>query len=160
MTDFHIRPATEADAPLILALIRELADYEKLLHEVTATEETLRESLFGARRAAEVLLGYEDGAPVGYAIFFHNFSTFLGRPGLYLEDLYVRPQARGRGYGRAFLARLAQLAVERGCGRMEWSVLDWNTPAIDFYKALGAKSMDEWTVYRMDESAIRRLAGE
>ena len=155
MSDFHIVPATESDVPLILSLIRELADYEKLLREVTATEETLRESLFGARPAAEALLGYEGDTPVGYAIFFHNFSTFLGQRGLYLEDLYVRPPARGRGYGLAFLRYLAQLAIERNCGRMEWSVLDWNEPAIGFYKSLGAAPMNEWTVFRLTGEALR-----
>jgi GNAT superfamily N-acetyltransferase len=158
MSNLRIVPATENDAPLILALIRELADYEKLLPEVTATEEVLRASLFGERRAAEVWLAYEDEAAVGYALFFHNFSTFLGRPGLYLEDLFVRPAWRGRGYGRALLARLAQIALERGCGRMEWSVLDWNAPAIEFYKRLGATSMDEWTTFRLTGAALSDLA--
>ena len=158
MSDFHIVPATESDVPLILSLIGELADYEKLLREVTATEETLRESLFGARPAAEALLGYEGDTPVGYAIFFHNFSTFLGQRGLYLEDLYVRPPARGRGYGLAFLRYLAQLAIERNCGRMEWSVLDWNEPAIGFYENLGAGPMNEWTVFRLTGDALHNLA--
>jgi GNAT superfamily N-acetyltransferase len=158
MSNLRIVPATENDAPLILALIRELADYEKLLPEVTATEEVLRASLFGERRAAEVWLAYEDEAAVGYALFFHNFSTFLGRPGLYLEDLFVRPAWRGRGYGRALLARLAQIALERGCGRMEWSVLDWNAPAIEFYKRLGATSMDEWKTFRLTGAALSDLA--
>ena len=158
MSDFRIIAATENDVPLLLSLIRELADYEKLLREVSATEETLRESLFSARPAAEALLGYEGDAPVGYAIFFHNFSTFLGQRGLYLEDLYVRPAARGRGYGLAFLKHLAQLAVERNCGRMEWSVLDWNEPAIGFYKSLRAAPMNEWTVFRLTEDALENLA--
>jgi GNAT superfamily N-acetyltransferase len=158
MSDFRIIAATENDVPLILSLIRELADYEKLLREVTATEETLRESLFGARPAAEALLGYEGDTPVGYAIFFHNFSTFLGQRGLYLEDLYVRPPARGRGYGLAFLRYLAQLAIERNCARLEWSVLDWNEPAIGFYKSLGAAPMNEWTVFRLMGDALHTLA--
>jgi GNAT superfamily N-acetyltransferase len=149
---------TAADIPLLLQLIRELADYEKLLDEVVGTEETLRASLCGERPVAEALLGYAQGEPVGYAIFFHNFSTFLGRRGLYLEDVYVRPHARGCGYGLAFLRHLAQLAVERKCGRLEWSVLDWNTPAINFYRRLGAVPLADWTVFRLDERAISSLA--
>ena len=158
--NFQIRPVEAADTGLLLQLIRELAEYEKLLDAVETTAETLHEALFGPHTAAEALLGYEGGEPVGYAIFFHNFSTFVGRRGLYLEDLYVRPHARGRGYGLAFLQCLAQLAVERKCGRMEWSVLDWNTPAINFYKRLGAVPMDEWTVFRLDEAALAHLAAE
>jgi GNAT superfamily N-acetyltransferase len=158
MNDFQIRPVTPEETPLLLRLIRELAEYEKMLDEVETTEETLREALFGARPAAEALLGLEDGEAVGYAIFFHNFSTFVGRRGLYLEDVYVRPPARGRGYGLAFLKHLAQLATERNCGRLEWCVLDWNTPAIDFYKKLGAVPMDEWTTFRLDEKSLQNLA--
>jgi GNAT superfamily N-acetyltransferase len=144
-----IRQATGEDVPLILSLIKELADYEKLSHEVTATENSLRESLFGPRPYAEVLLAFLEGEPVGYAIFFHNYSTFLGRQGMYVEDLYVRPLLRARGIGKAMLQRVAQLALERGCGRLEWSVLDWNQPAIDFYKTIGAAPMDDWTIYRL-----------
>jgi GNAT superfamily N-acetyltransferase len=157
--DLEIRPATEADVPLILTFIRELADYERLSHEVVATEEMLRETLFGERRFAEVLLGYRGGSPAGFALFFHNFSTFLGRPGIYLEDLYVKPEFRGTGLGRAMLVHLARLARERGCGRLEWSVLDWNEPAIGFYKSLGASPVSGWTVYRVTGEALDELAG-
>lgn len=157
-TQLEIRPATEDDVPLILSFIRELAEYEKLGHEVVATEETLRESLFGERRVAEVLLGYMDGEPAAFALFFHNFSTFLGRPGIYLEDLFVRPEHRGSGIGKAMLSHLARLAVERGCGRLEWWVLDWNEPAIGFYEKLGAVPMDDWAVYRLTGEALEKLA--
>ena len=153
-----IRGATEDDVPLILSLIRELADYERLSDEVVATEDDLAASLFGERPAAEVVIGELDGTPAGFALFFHNFSTFLGRPGIYLEDLYVRPAFRGSGVGRAMLVRLASLAKERGCGRLEWWVLDWNEPSIGFYKALGAVPMDDWTVYRVTGPALERLA--
>ncbi len=144
-----IRPARPGDEATILGLIRELADYERLAHEVTATPALLAEHLFGAEAVAEALLAEIDGQAVGFALFFRNFSTFLGRPGLYLEDLYVRESQRGQGVGRALLGRLAELARERGYGRMEWSVLDWNQPAIDFYESLGAEAMSEWTVYRL-----------
>jgi GNAT superfamily N-acetyltransferase len=153
-----LRPATEADVPHILGFIRELAAYEKLEHQVVATEAQLAAHLFGPRPAAEVVLAEIDGRPVGFALFFHNFSTFLGRPGLFLEDLYVQPHARGHGIGRALLTHLAGLAVARGCGRMEWSVLDWNEPAIGFYKSLGAVPMDEWTVFRLTGDALIALA--
>jgi GNAT superfamily N-acetyltransferase len=153
-----IREATEQDIPLIRTFIQKLAEYEKLSHEAVMTEETLRESLFGPRPYAEVLLGYADAQPVAFAVFFHNFSTFLGRPGLYLEDLFVIPEMRGRGYGRAMLVELAKIARDRNCGRFEWSVLDWNEPAIGFYKKLGAVPMDEWTVFRMTGDRIKRLA--
>lgn len=156
----EIRPATEADVPLVLTFIQELAEYEKLRHEVVATEEQIREALFGPRPYAEVLLAELGGEPVGFALFFHNFSTFLGRPGLYIEDLYVRPAARRRGVGRRLLARLAALARERGCGRMEWSVLNWNEPAIRFYRSLGARPLEEWQVYRLTGEALEALAGE
>jgi GNAT superfamily N-acetyltransferase len=156
----RIRPAAEPDVPLILRFIRELAEYERLLHEVVATEERLRETLFGARPAAEVVIAEEAGAPVGFALFFHNYSTFLAQPGLYLEDLYVRPEARGRGAGRALLAHLARLARARGCGRLEWWVLDWNESAIRFYRSLGAQAMDDWTVFRLTGPALDRLAAE
>jgi len=158
MTEFEIRTTTEADVPVILQLIRDLATYERAPDAVVATETGLREVLFGAKPAAEVLLALENAAPVGFAVFFHNFSTWLGRPGLYLEDLFVRPEKRGKGYGRALLARLAQIAKERGCGRMEWAVLDWNDPAIQFYRKLGAAPMDEWTVFRLTEDGIAKLA--
>ncbi len=158
MSQLRIRPADEDDVPLILTFIRELARYEKLEHVVVANEETLRETLFGQPRFAEVLFGEEDGVPVAFALFFHNFSTFVGRPGLYLEDVFVKPEKRGCGYGKAMLARLASIAVERNCGRFEWAVLDWNTPAIDFYKSLGAQAVDEWTIFRMTGAALTNLA--
>jgi GNAT superfamily N-acetyltransferase len=158
MTNFEIRTATEADVPIILSLIRELADYERAPDAVVANEAGLREVLFGPRRSAEVLLALEDGKPVGFAVYFYNFSTWLGRPGLYLEDLFVRPTVRGKGYGRALLERLARIAQKRGCGRMEWAVLDWNDPAIQFYKKLGAEPMTEWTVFRLTEEGIAKLA--
>ena len=156
----QITAAREADLPLLLAMIRELADFEGLADQVVATETGLHDALFGDRPAAEAVLAREDGAPVGFALFFHNFSTFLGRRGLYLEDLYVRPRVRGRGIGRRLLAHLAGIARERGCGRMEWSVLDWNRDAIRFYRGLGAVPMDEWTVFRLTASALDRLAGD
>lgn len=157
----RIRPAVEADVPLILRFIRELADYERLLHEVVATEDRLRDTLFGARPSAEVVIAEDaDGEPLGFALFFHNYSTFLAQPGIYLEDLYVRPQARGRGAGRALLAHLARLAKERSCGRLEWWVLDWNESAIRFYRSLGAQPMSDWTVFRLTGDDLSRLAGK
>ncbi len=158
MSVIDVREATVDDVTLILSLIRELAEYERLSHEVVATEEALRESLFGERRYAEVLIAEHDGVPAGFALFFHNFSTFLGKPGIYLEDLYVRPEFRGAGIGKKLLARLAKLAVTRDCGRLEWWVLDWNEPSIVFYKKLGAEPMDDWTVYRVTGSALEDLA--
>lgn len=155
---FSIRPATSADLPLIAQFIRDLAAYEKLSDEVRFDEGTLGDRLFGARPYAEVLIGEIDGEPQGFALFFHNFSTFEGKPGIYLEDLFVRPEARGSGLGKALLKRLAALAVERDCARLEWWVLDWNTPSIGFYKALSAKPMDEWTVFRVDGAALTALA--
>lgn len=155
-----VRPATAEDVPLILEFIRGLADYERLAHEVRATEAGLRDALFGAHPGAEVLIAEADGTPAGFALFFHNFSTFLGARGLYLEDLFVRPEYRGQGIGRRLLAELAALAVARRCGRLEWSVLDWNAPAIGFYKALGAVPMDEWTVFRLAGDALMTLAAE
>lgn len=155
-----IRSATPDDLPLIADLIRALADYEKLLHEVRFDDEVLRAKLFGARPYAEVIIGEVDGAAQGFALFFHNFSTFEGRPGVYLEDLFVRPEARGSGLGKALLAQLAAIAVERDCARLEWSVLDWNEPAIGFYKKLGARMMDEWTVMRVDGAALVQLGAE
>ena len=153
-----IRPATVADVPIILQLIRDLATYERAPNEVAATEEQLIEVLFGEKPAAEVLLLFERDTPVGFAVFFHNFSTWLGRPGLYLEDLFVKPEHRGKGYGRALLVKLAEIARDRGCGRMEWAVLNWNEPAINFYRKLGAKPMHEWTVFRLTPSDIAALA--
>lgn len=160
MSELEIHPATEEDVPLLLRFVKELAEYENLSHEVSATEEVLKESLFGGRRMAEALLAYLGDEPVGFALFFHNFSTFLGRPGIYLEDLYVRPEFRGSGIGRTLLAHLAKLAKERGCGRLEWWVLDWNEPSIGFYKSLGAVAMDDWTAYRVTGEALEKLSGE
>jgi GNAT superfamily N-acetyltransferase len=156
--NFEIRPARAEDVRLILELIRDLATYERAPKEVSATEEQLVDVLFGEKPVAEVLLAFEGKSPVGFAVFFHNFSTWLGRPGLYLEDLFVKPEKRGKGYGRALLVDLARIARDRGCGRMEWAVLDWNEPAIKFYRALGAKPMDEWTVFRLTRDGIARLA--
>lgn len=156
--NFAIRPATAADVPIILELIRALATYERAPNEVTATEDGLNKVLFGEKPAAEVLLAFENETAVGFAVFFHNFSTWLGRPGLYLEDLFVRPEDRGKGYGRALLIHLAKIARDRGCGRMEWAVLDWNDAAIQFYRKLGAKPMDDWTVFRLKRDGIAKLA--
>src|SRR5256886_17568913 len=156
--NLDIRPASVEDVLIILQLIRDLATYERAPNEVTATEEQLVDVLFGKRPAAEVLLAFEGKAPVGFAVFFHNFSTWLGRPGLYLEDLFVKPEKRGKGYGRALLVDLAKIARDRGCGRMEWAVLNWNDPAIQFYRKLGATPMDEWTVFRLTRDGIARLA--
>ena len=155
---FRIRPAAEDDVPLILRFIRELAEYERLPHECVATEESVRATLFGSPRFAEVIIAEEGSEPVGFALYFHNYSTFLAKPGVYLEDLYVREEYRGRGYGHALLARLAEIARERGCGRLEWAVLNWNEPAIGFYKSLGAKPQDQWTVYRVTGEELERLA--
>ena len=154
-----IRFAEEADIPTILRFIRALAVYEKLEHECLADEAGLRTHLFGPRSFAEVLLIEERNVAHGFALFFHNFSTFLAKPGLYLEDLFVDPAQRGNGYGKALLVKLAEIAVERGCGRLEWSVLDWNKPSIDFYLSLGARPMDEWTIYRLDGAALAQLGG-
>lgn len=154
-----IRIATKEDAALVLSFIRELAEYEKMLDEVAATEQTVREWVFD-KGSAEVVFLLENGKEVGFALYFHNFSTFVGRSGLYLEDLYVKPAYRGKGYGKALLQYLAKLAVERGCGRFEWCCLDWNAPSIAFYRSLGARPMDEWTIYRVDGKALLRLAGE
>lgn len=154
----HIEPATSADVGLILSFIRELADYERLLDQVVASEELLREQLFGARPGAEVVIARWQGEPAGFALFFYNFSTFLGRRGLYLEDLFVRPAYRGHGVGRALLAFLARTALARGCGRLEWWVLDWNEPAIGFYRVLGAEALSDWTVYRLTGEPLRALA--
>jgi len=155
-----IRPATPNDVPTVASLIRALSQYEKLEHEVTMTEDKLRVSMFGPRPYAEALLAEEDGTPVGFALFFHNYSTFLAQPGLYLEDLYVLESHRGKGIGKALLVHLAKIAVERNCGRMEWAVLDWNVDAIGFYEKLGAKPNSEWTVYRLTGDSLNGLAGQ
>ena len=152
-----IRPARPGDVADILRLIQALAEYEKLAHEVVATEAALKQTLFGPKPAAEVLLAEEGGRPVGLALFFQNYSTFLAKPGIYLEDLFVDPSVRGKGIGKALLQAVAKLAVQRGCGRFEWAVLDWNRPAIDFYESLGAKPMSDWTVMRVTGEALRRL---
>lgn len=156
--DLRIGAATIEDVPLILSFIKELAEFERLSHAVVATENGLRDSLFGCHPKAEVVICYAGDAPAGFALFFHNYSTFLGQAGIYLEDLYVRPEMRGRGAGRLLLAHLARLAVERGCGRIEWAVLDWNEPAIKFYRSLGAAPMDEWTTFRLTGEALHNLA--
>ena len=153
----RVIPASEDDVPLILEMIRELAEYEKLLHIVVATEDQLRRTLFGPHPAAEVLLAYLDSEPVGFALFFPNYSTFLAQAGLYLEDLYVKPHARGKGAGIALLKELARVAVSRGCGRVEWAVLDWNEPSIQFYKKLGAVAMDDWTIFRLTGEPLVKL---
>lgn len=157
MAEFSFRYAEEKDCGLILRFIRELADYEKMLDEVIATEELLREWIF-EKQKAEVIFACEDGVEIGFALFFHNFSTFLGKAGLYLEDLYVMPEHRHKGYGRAILKKLAQIAVERGCGRLEWWCLDWNRPSIDFYLSLGAEPMQDWTVYRIAGDTLTKMA--
>ena len=157
LDSFKLRFAEKEDVALILGFIRELAEYEKMLSEVVATEELLTEALF-ERRAAEVVIGEYEGKPVGFALFFHNFSTFLGKPGIYLEDLYVKPEMRGRGIGKIMLSFLAKLAVERKCGRLEWWCLDWNKPSIQFYRQMGAVPMEDWTVYRVCDTALTNLA--
>jgi GNAT superfamily N-acetyltransferase len=156
----RIRPANPADVPVVAQLIRELARFEKLEHEVALTENLLTTALFGARPYAETVLAEEDGQPIGFALFFHNFSTFLARPGIYLEDLFVLPDHRSRGVGRALLVHLAHVAVERGCGRLEWAVLNWNKEAIGFYERLGARANSEWTVYRLSGEALGALGRE
>lgn len=154
----HIDAASERDLPLILSFIKGLADYERLADKVVATEEILKETLFGKRHYAEVLIARYENEPAGFALFFHNYSTFLARPGIYLEDLFVEPHMRGKGIGRALLARLAKLSMQRNCGRLEWSVLDWNEPAINFYKKLGAVPLSDWTVFRLTGEALEKLA--
>jgi GNAT superfamily N-acetyltransferase len=156
--NFEIRGATVADIPIILQLIRDLATYERAPNDVVATEEGLHEVLFGAERAAKAVIVFENTAPVGFAVYFFNFSTWLGRPGLYLEDLFVKPEMRGRGYGRALLVHLAKIARDHNCGRMEWAVLTWNEPAIEFYKKIGAVPLEEWRVFRLTNNGIGRLA--
>jgi GNAT superfamily N-acetyltransferase len=160
MTAFCIHPATRADAPAIHALVRELAVYEKLEHLMISTPADFERELFDAGYVIEAIVAKENDAAIGFALFFHNFSTFLGRKGLYLEDLYVKPECRGKGYGKALLVRLAQIAVERKCGRFEWSVLDWNTPSIKFYEAMGATVMPEWRIVRATGDALVGLAGK
>lgn len=158
--DVQIERATERDVPLVLELIEALAEYEKLSHEVVATEERLRDTLFGPRRSAEAAIAYAGRDAVGFAVWFYNYSTFLARPGVYLEDLFVKPEWRGQGIGRRLLSYVASVAVAASAGRMEWAVLNWNEPAIGFYKRLGARPMDEWTVYRLTGEGLRQLAGE
>ncbi len=158
LPDFNIRHAVVSDVPLILSFIRELAEYEKLSSEVIATEEILERNLFSERKSAEVIIGEFKGQPVSFALFFHNFSTFLGKPGIYLEDLFVRPEMRGMGIGKVMLSYLAKLAIEQDCGRLEWWVLDWNEAAIKFYRSIGAVAMDEWTVQRVTGDALIGLA--
>jgi len=155
---FEIRDADVVDIPIIMQLIRDLATYERAPNDVIATEGDLREALFGAEPAAKVVIAFEDDVPVGFAVYFFNFSTWLGRPGLYLEDLFVKPEMRGRGYGRALLVHLAKTAREHNCGRMEWAVLTWNDPAIEFYKKLGAMPLEEWRVFRLTKDGIGKLA--
>lgn len=156
MSDISFRPAVPEDCPLILSFIKALADYEKMSDQVVATEELLREWIF-EKGKAEVIFPVVDGEEVGFALFFHNFSTFLGRAGIYLEDLFIRPEHRGKGYGKATLQQLGRIALERGCGRLEWACLDWNKPSIDFYLSLDAKPMDEWTVYRLTGDSLKGL---
>jgi GNAT superfamily N-acetyltransferase len=155
---FQIKPATKKDIPTILLFIKKLAEYEKLPNEAKATKKDLEKTMFGKRKYAECIIGFEGKVPVGFALFFHNYSTWLGKPGLYLEDLFVLPQMRGKGYGKAILKYLARLAKERKCGRFEWWCLDWNKPSIEFYKKLGAKPMDEWTVFRLSGKTLDELA--
>ncbi len=158
MQNFEIKFAEEKDIPTILNFIKDLAKYEKLENEVIATEESLRETLFGEKSFAEVLIAKENRTEVGFALFFHNYSTFLGKPGIYLEDLFVKEEFRGKGYGKSLLKKLAKITVERNCGRLEWSVLDWNEPSIKFYKKLGAVPMEDWTVFRIDKNSLLYLA--
>jgi GNAT superfamily N-acetyltransferase len=160
LPNLNLRFADETDVEIILELIRGLAAYERLSHEVTADAKTLRRFLFGARPVAEVVIAEVDGTPVGFALFFHNFSTFLGLPGIYIEDLYIEPAWRGKGIGRALLSSVARLAKDRGCGRLEWAVLDWNEPALFFYKKLGARPLDDWTIFRVTGSALDELCGQ
>jgi diamine N-acetyltransferase len=160
VSELRITPAKQGDAALILTFIRKLAEYEKLSHEVVATEDQIREHVCGANPVAEVLLAYWNNEPVGFALYFRNFSTFLGQAGIYLEDLFVDPEHRGKGIGKALLVRLAKIAVERGYGRLQWAVLDWNTPSIEFYHSLGAVPLDDWTVYRVTGEALEQLASK
>ena len=158
--DIKLRFATEEDVPVIFNFIKSLAEYEKLSRDVSADEERLRKTLFGEKKFAEVIIADYKNSPAGFALFFHNYSTFLGKPGIYLEDLFILPHLRGNGIGKILLSYLGKLAVERNCGRIEWAVLDWNEPSIKFYKSLGAKPMDEWTIFRVTGDAIKNLADE
>jgi GNAT superfamily N-acetyltransferase len=158
--DFRIEPATEHDVPLILHLVKKLAEYERLSHEVVATEEDFRKALFGPARVAEALLAFSGNQPVGFALYFSTFSTFVGRPGIYLEDIFVEPEHRGQGIGAALLTRIARTARDRNCGRLEWSVLTWNEPSIGFYERLGARRMEEWRVFRLAGEALEKLAAD
>ena len=158
INNLYIKPASVRQIPLVLNLIKELAVYEKLIDMVETTEEDLKETLFGKNKSAEVVIGYHEDKPVGYALYFFNYSSFVGRPGLYIEDIYVRQEHRGKGFGKAFLVYLARIAQEKKCGRMEWAVLDWNEPSIEFYKKLGATAMDEWTVFRLSRDDVEKLA--
>jgi GNAT superfamily N-acetyltransferase len=160
LPDFEIRPATIDEVPLILSFIKKLAQYERLAHEVVATEESLRETLFNSRKTAEVAIGYFQNTPIGLVLFFHNYSTFLSRPGLYIEDLFIDESYRRKGFGAALLRYVARLAIERNCGRVEWSVLDWNKPAVDFYTRLGAVPLSDWTVFRVTGQNLVNLAAE
>ena len=160
ISNFKIRPAAKNDAGTILSLIKELADFERLTHEIVATEDDIRTSLFGERPFAEALIGEYDKIPISFALFFYNFSTFIGKPGIYLEDLYVKPEYRSKGFGRKMLVHIARLAINRNCGRFEWSVLDWNTPAIRTYDKLNAKPMQDWILYRLTGEALVELAEE
>jgi len=160
VSNFLIRPAAESDTATIFSLINELADYERLTHEVVATEDDIRKSLFSERPFAEALIGEYEGTPISFALFFYNFSTFIGKPGIYLEDLYVKPEYRSNGFGRRMLVHIARLALKRNCGRFEWSVLDWNTPAIRTYDKLNAKPMKDWILYRLTGQALAELAEE
>ena len=160
VSNFIIRPATESDVDTIFSLIKELADYERLTHEVVATENDIRRSLFGERPFAEALIGEYERTPISFALFFYNFSTFIGKPGIYLEDLYVKPEYRSKGFGRKMLAHIARLTIKRNCGRFEWSVLDWNRPAIRTYDKLNAKPMQDWILYRLTGKALAELAAE
>ena len=157
---YVLREATEEDVPLVLSFIRGLAEYEKIAHKVTATEDLLRESLFGDRKSAEVILGYYRDEPVAFALFYHTYSTHLGRPGLFLEDLFVKPAMRKKGFGKALLSYLARLARERNCRRFEWCVLDWNEPDLKFYRSIGAVTLDDWTVHRLEGEALKKLSDE
>jgi len=157
--DLRIEPATEDDVPLVLKLVKKLAEYERLSHEVIATEEDFRKALFGSDRVAEALLAFLGAEPVGFALYFSTFSTFVGRPGIYLEDIFVEPEHRGHGIGAALLTRIAKIACDRNCGRLEWSVLTWNEPAIGFYERLGARRMEDWRVFRLAGAALRDMAG-
>jgi GNAT superfamily N-acetyltransferase len=155
--NLDIKPANVRQVQLILDFIREIAEYEKLVHEVVADKKTLRNTLFGKNKSAEVVIGYCQGKPVGYALFFYNYSSFIGRHGLYIEDIYIKPEHRGKGYGKAFMVYLARIARDKKCGRMEWAVLTWNEPSIKFYKKLGAVSMDDWRIFRLSGDALKKL---